>query len=160
MFVCTHPPAQVYNHVGHPFRFNYLHVYTHMSMYVLVCVFVCVSVCMFGGQGSRALPRRDRSDRYWSSLFQSSKDPLKPVCFWESPVCIPGEREGERDNHNQCLILHSEQRSHSAFTSFFVPDWQQQNKICQYTNGQITKVSKCQYACFVLMSSVKKIQKR
>lgn len=51
--------------------------------------------CVVGGQGSRA--RRDRSDRYWSSLLQSSKGPLKPLCFGMSPVCIQGEsgREGQ-----------------------------------------------------------------
>lgn len=71
----------------------YAYVHEHLSVLVLFG-FVCVCVCVEGWGEGRGLARRDKSDRYWSSLFQLSKG-LSSPCALGRVLPAPRGREGQ-----------------------------------------------------------------
>lgn len=79
------------------FERSYLYLRVCMCAWAFVCacvVWLCVCVCVEGWGEGRGLARRDKSDRYWSSLFQLSKG-LSSLCALGRVLSTPRGREGQ-----------------------------------------------------------------
>lgn len=93
------------------------------SLLILACVHTC-------RKGGRDRARRDRSDRYWSPPFQSSRGPLRPVCIGKSSVCT--QRERGTTTINVCASSQSDRVSLDLPPCFILTD-----------SSKIRHVTKC-----------------